>query len=547
MNKDQILFDFSRELEKYLPDEISSFRKGQIVKCRVADIGDDKIIVDLGSKTEGVIKKSEVDRHFVEKGKIIEAMIIGRTPDGLYKLSFRAAKEKKMAEYLSELMRARKAVIGIVLRKNKNVFEVDVGDFSGLGIGEYIAICPASHAEDIKVGNPYEFVIKERTQDGKFIISRKEYLQVLLEEERKRISQNLKPGAIMECKVIRVTDLYAEIDFGGGVRGKILRDDVSWVRVESCKDKLVKGQVVSVKILETEPTIRASLKHLGTDPWVEVEKVFKVGDVVEGIISDIRDFGVFVRVKVKDNEIEALLPFSEAGWNKELAKGNFEIGQPITATIINLSPQDKKMILSIKSMLPDPYKILSSSADEVYKATVIHKNKRGYIVDVDVHQAQVRIRALLPKSEVSWLVNDVELNSGDQIYVKPIAVRGKDVIVSKRKVEDNIVQKIFEEIKGKHIKVKILFNPTKVDKGLWVVFEKDGKALRGFIPAGNLVSKMANYSKGEELKCQAIGVDNSEGIIIFSEVKSMLEEVSGGKAAVSLGAFFENLTKQGNK
>jgi len=154
--------ELEKEIEKYLffPEK-SELKKGEIVKCRIIDIVDDYVIVDLGLKTEGRIKKNEIDEEKLKKGEIIEAMYLGRSEDGLYRLSYKLAKEKRFSEYLTKMMTERKAVHGLVIGRDRGFYEVDVGEFSGLGLGKYIALCPVSHAEDIKPGGHYEFMVRD--------------------------------------------------------------------------------------------------------------------------------------------------------------------------------------------------------------------------------------------------------------------------------------------------------------------------------------------------------------------------------------------------
>ncbi len=536
--------DIAEEIEKYLIAEQFEPQKGHIVKCRIIEILDDIVLVDLGLKTEGKIKKSEIDERWLRNGKEVEAVFLGRGADGLYKLSYKAAKEMKMVEYLERLRRERKPVHGIVLGKTKSFYDVDVGDLSGLNVGEYIALCPVSHAADIKVGGHYEFAIRDRAENGKFILSRKDYLQILKEEERKKVLAQLKPGAVMECKVIRVTNLYADVDFGGGIRGKILRDDVDWNRVESCRDKLVRGQEIKVKIIETEPFIRASIKHLTRDPWLLASEKYKVGDVIEGEISDIKDFGAFIKVDVGGAFIEALLPFSEAGWNKAEAKKKFNVGDKVSAVIINFAPEQRKLTLSLKKILPNPYDILRNEPNKVRRAIVRSEVSRGYIVELYIEEAETHIKAFLPKSEISWFLNDtISLKEGDEIDVKTIFVRWDDVVVSKKKVEEDVMKNIYEDIKGREFEARVILAPDKKDRGLWVSFNVDGKIIKGFIPLSELVSKIINYSKDEIVKCQVIDYDSRLDTIILSENKAMLDEASGNKVTVTLGSLLENITK----
>lgn len=540
----QDIINIEKEIEKYLYNP--EIRKGGIVRGRIVDVSEDYAIVDLGFKIEGKIRTHEIDREKLKIGETVEAQVVGRTSDGLFMLSYKMAKERRINEYLSELFKSGKSVIGTVVGKTKRGYEVDVGEFSGLDLGKYFVLCPFSEAGDIKVGGQYEFAIKKNEENGKFFLSRKAYLQMLREEERKRVLSSLKVGAILEAKVVMVTNFYAEVDFGGGIRGKILRDDVDWNRVESCKDKLKKGQVVKVKILEMEPYIRASIKHVHGNPWEKVTELFKNGDVVEGEVSDIKDFGVFVKIKIGESDIEALLPFSEAGWDRgEEVKNKFYVGQSVSATIINILPNERKITLSLKKMLPNPYDILKNSLNKERKAVVRVAGRRGYVVDINVEEAGAKIRAFLPKSEVSWFINEEDsLKEGDEIEVKVLSVRGNDVIVSRKKVNEDFVNSIIQELSGKTISAKVAQEPDIRARGLWVVFEYEGKFLRGFIPVSELASKISSYSKDETVQCELVDYSKNIDAFILSENKSILKEIKKQTQGVSLGALLSQIEKK---
>lgn len=544
MRQNQDKINIEKELEKYLYNDVGEIQRGSIVKCKIVDVIGDYAIVDLGFKIEGKIRASEIDKENLYPGQIVEAQVVSKGGEGLFILSYKAAKEKRLNEYLSKLYEQGKAIHGVVIRKSKGGYDIDIGELSGLGFGRYILFCPFSESEDIQEGGQYEFAIKKSEKD-RYLLSRKLYLQTIREEERKKVLSSLKVGAVMEGKIVRVSNLFAEIDFGGDIRGRILRDDVDWNRVESCKQKLKKGQVIKVKILEVDPDIRCSIKHIYANPWYKAKELFKSGDIVEGEISDVKDFGVFVKIKVEDSEVEALLPFSEASWDKgEDIKGRFQVGQVISAAIINVSPEDRKITLSMKKVLPNPYDALRSSPDKVRKAVVRNVGKKGYIVDVDVEEAQAKVRAFLPLSEVSWFMDSETLKENDEIQVKTLSVRKDDVVVSKKKVQEDVLKKIIDDAVGKVVKAKIVRSIDRSTKGVWVVFEKDGKLLRGFVPLNELVSKVTGYSKDEEISCEVLDYDKNIDAFILSESKVVLKEMKNLNQGITLGALFSQLQKK---
>jgi small subunit ribosomal protein S1 len=174
-------------------------------------------------------------------------------------------------------------------------------------------------------------------------------LKKLLQKPFESFKQKHKVGDVVKGKVVNTTDFGAFIELGE-VEGLLHNEDASWSREFKCKENLKVGDEIEVKIVKIDhekEKISLSLKELGDSPVKEYSKTHAAGDVVVGIIRDIKDFGVFVEL-VKN--VDGLIPNDELYPKKkeELAKG-----EEIECSIINISPESGKIRLSVKKIEKD--------------------------------------------------------------------------------------------------------------------------------------------------------------------------------------------------
>jgi small subunit ribosomal protein S1 len=310
---------------------------GQTVQGTVVAIGDGVAFVDVGAKGEATIALDELrdDDGALEVGvgDRIQATLTSMT--GGLTLSRKLQRGAATARQLEDAYRSGLPVEGKVERSIKAGYEV--------GIARQRAFCPISqidivrHADpEIHVGRVYAFKIVEYRDDGrKFVVSRR----ALLDEEQKARAADVRativPGAVVTGRVVSVQDFGAFIDLGGGVQGLLHVSEMGWSRVANVSQFVSAGQALTVKVLRVDQKaaqIALGLKQLTADPWSAAEVKYQVGQVVEGRVTRIADFGAFVEL---EPGIEALAhastfpPTGKAGgWSKSIAVGTtaaFEI------------------------------------------------------------------------------------------------------------------------------------------------------------------------------------------------------------------------------
>ncbi|NJN54207.1 MAG: S1 RNA-binding domain-containing protein, partial [Anaerolineae bacterium] len=191
-------------------------------------------------------------------------------------------------------------------------------------------------------------VIEIEMEQNRFILS--ERAALVKAGERDRLFKNMMPGKQVQGEVTNLTDFGAFVDLGG-VEGLIHISELSWSRVTHPTDVVQPGQEVTVRVLQVDSEngrIALSLKQLKNDPWQTVDQRFQPGQMVEGVVSKVVNFGAFVQI---EDELEGLIHISE------LAEGTFlhprnvvRRGQAVRARVLFVDGAAKRLALSLRGV-----------------------------------------------------------------------------------------------------------------------------------------------------------------------------------------------------
>ena len=170
------------------------------------------------------------------------------------------------------------------------------------------------------------------------------------------INENYPVGMRLTRKIVKVTNAGAFVELEEGIDGFLHVDDLSWTsRVKNPASVLHEGEELEVVVIESSPeerNIRLGVKQLSEDPWRSFAKAFRVGSIVEGIVSNVTDFGVFVKVQ---GDIDGLVKKQDLSSDRDLswddALKNFTAGMAVKAVVIDLSPDRQKLGLSIRDLV----------------------------------------------------------------------------------------------------------------------------------------------------------------------------------------------------
>lgn len=369
------------QMEELMDEIEKSLRipgRGEIVKGTIIQVRDNEIVVNLGCKKDGIIPKDEITTDSsVDLNKLynisdeIEAQVV-KTDDGEGNLLL-SKRKLDVHEHWSEM---------IEIFKDKSVIEVKVKNKVKGGViatfKELTGFIPISQLSDKYVEDVDEYVgkvlaIKVTQLDkkkNKIVFSHRTYLD---EERTKKIEQvwnKIAEGEVIDGKVMRFTNYGAFVDIGG-IDGLLHISEISWGKINHPSDALKIGQEIKVKVLSIDKAnekVSLGLKQTTAEPWAEVDSKFQVGDVIEGKVVQIKDYGVFVEI---EPGMDGLVHISEMSYKHVANPGTeVEMNKMVEAKILDIDKDNKRISLSIKETLEKPEEevaeqVLEESEDQV--------------------------------------------------------------------------------------------------------------------------------------------------------------------------------------
>jgi 4-hydroxy-3-methylbut-2-enyl diphosphate reductase len=357
-NNELSMNDFMDEIEKSmrLP------RGGEMVTGTIHQVTDREIIVNLGCKKDGIIPKEEIklepDQKLTELfhvGDEIHAKVI-KTDDGDGSILL-SRKKLEAVEHWDEINNAY---------ENRTLIDVNVlRQVNGGVIAAYKEVqgfIPLSQLSDKFVEDSAEFVGRTLSvrvsrvdqRRGKAVFSRKAHLQEEKQKLMEEIWSTIEVGDIVEGAVMRFTDYGAFVDIGG-IDGLLHISEISWGKLKHPQEVLKIGQTIQVKVLSMNSEkgkISLGLKQTQPEPWAVIDDKYQVGDVVEGKVVQIKEYGCFVEL---EPGLDGLVHISEVN-HKRIGNINdeFSVGDTVKAKILEIDKENKRISLSIKETIEPP-------------------------------------------------------------------------------------------------------------------------------------------------------------------------------------------------
>lgn len=333
--------------------------RGELVTARVIQVDNDKVFVDLGTKSEGVVPMDELSASPFDKagdvvkvGDQINVVVIhpeGREGNPI--VSRKRAEFEAAWDRLEEEFKNKETISAVATEKVKGGLVVDIGvrgfvPFSHVGSGHEKNI-------DKYVGQSLKLKIIELDRDRrKVILSNKAAEKANREERKKTIFGSVKPGDILEGTVRRVVDYGAFIDLGGA-DGLLHVSEMSWSRVEHPSEVLKEGDDIRVMVLRLDPDAgRISLgrRQVLPDPWSSIRDNYSVGQRLTLPVSRVVPSGAFVKLP---EGAEAFIPVAEMAHGR-INKPSDVVskGQDVEVQVIDIRPDERRMLLSMRALLP---------------------------------------------------------------------------------------------------------------------------------------------------------------------------------------------------
>lgn len=354
----------NNEMERLYAETFQRIEEGGIRSGKIVAIKQDSVIVDIGYKTEGVIRIeefSEEELRSLKPGDKIEVYVITmRDSEGSISLSKDRASKMKIWDVLEKAAQEGTPVEGIITEKTKGGLTVDIGGVKAFLPGSQIDIKVTKDADALLRQKMLFRVLKINNKRSNVIVSRR----ALLEEERiKKKGETIgkiKEGAVLEGFVKNITDYGVFVDLGG-IDGLLHISDISWGRITHPSEFFAIGDKIEVVVLkydETSERITLGYKQKQTDPWANVEEKYPVGRKIKGKIVSITDYGAFIEL---EGGLEGLIHISEIDWTPKPKHPSkyLSIGETVEAVVLKVDRTERKLSLSIKHCKPSPWQLIS--------------------------------------------------------------------------------------------------------------------------------------------------------------------------------------------
>ena len=333
---------------------------GDIVNVEVLDVEDGQIEVGVeNAGVEGVITRREYTsdrnadlRDLVKPGDKFKALVLRRAggdkENGEFFFSVTRLKEREAYDKLQKDFEEGKAIEGTVTSSVRGGLLVDVGTRGFLPA----SLISNRYVSDLKpyIGKTMKLKITEIDPNkNRLILSHKDLVEEEREEAFDKVASQLVVGDVIEGKVSRLTNFGAFIDVGG-VDGLVHISEISYKHVDKPSDALKAGQDVKVKVIGIDNDrhrISLSIKQTEPSPFEQATANLNEGDVFEGEVKSLTNFGAFVEVA---DGIQGLVHVSEIS-NKHVDKPSdvLKVGQTVKVKVLNIDPSDRRISLSIKA------------------------------------------------------------------------------------------------------------------------------------------------------------------------------------------------------
>lgn len=338
-------------------------RPGDVVEGKVHQVTEDEVIVNIGCKKDGILKKNEVSLEegqtlldLFKEGDTVQAKVMKTDDnDGGILLSKKKLEINENYKELNEAMENKETLsVKLIKKVNGGVIAVFKEVTGFVPMSQLADTFVTEENVDGFIGQTVDIkVLRVDNRRNRAVFSRK---AVLVEEKRKQVAEvwaNLNVGDIVEGKVMRFTDYGAFVDIGG-VDGLLHISEISWGKLKNPQEVLNIGDIINVKILslnEEKGKISLGLKQTTPEPWSQVGTKYQIGDVIDGKVVQIKEYGAFVELEAG---LDGLVHISEiANKRVENVADELSLGQEIKAKIMDIDSDRKRISLSIKATLKD--------------------------------------------------------------------------------------------------------------------------------------------------------------------------------------------------
>lgn len=348
----------SRVEYDFVPPKTGDIRQGKVVR-----VEPNQIAVDIGGKKEGIIPAAELERvspdlraRLVVGQEIPVYVVRGETQDEDAVLSLSQAKSFEDWMRAEQLLASGEVFEGTVSTFNKGGLIVPFGRLRGFIPASQVASRPTGYAPSTEGQAPSEGdwlpkmvgmkiplkVIEVDQRRRRLIFSERQAVKQWRKSQRERLMEEIKEGEVRKGRVSNLTPFGAFVDLGG-VDGLVHVSEISYERVKHPADVLRIGQEVDVLVMRIDREkgrIGLSMRRTRPDPWTNIDERYQRGQSVDGVVTNVTDFGAFVQL---EPGVEGLVHVSEMQGGPKL-----KVGDHSQFRVLNVEPTRQRISLEPK-------------------------------------------------------------------------------------------------------------------------------------------------------------------------------------------------------
>ena len=351
---------FEQMFEQSLQEKVHDISVGEVLLGKVVKVGTEKVLIDIGKKSEGEIDINEfrttegtIDVELGEEFHVLVERL--ENEYGLLTLSKDRADLARAWDEIADACEKNEILEGTVTAVVKGGLQVNIGVMAFLP-GSQVDTRPVKNLEQF-VGKTLKFrVIKFNKKRGNIVLSRRAVVSQERELQRAETLANIQEGMIVTGVVKNITEYGAFIDLGG-MDGLLHITDMSWGRIKHPSELFAVGDEIKVKVLKYDrekERVSLGLKQVTANPWDEAEYKFPVGMTVKGKVVSLKDYGAFVEL---EDGIEGLIHVSEMSWTERVKHPSklINVGDEVECKVLEVDSKNKRISLGLKQLQSNPW------------------------------------------------------------------------------------------------------------------------------------------------------------------------------------------------
>ncbi len=529
--------------------ENRKLKENEIIKATVTEITENFIVVDCKAKMEGMIPveefKNDDEISKLKVGSEIDVFLERiESFKGEIVISREKARKMKAWKKLEKVFETQEEMTGYITGKVKGGFVATVEGLPCFMPSSQIDVRPLKKIDHL-MNIPLKVVATRIDKNrGNVCVSRRAVLEKSKNAEITEALKKIKEGDVVENAIVKATTDWGVFLDINGIDALLHVSDLSHGRVKRPSDLVTIGQKIKVKITKIDNKtnrVSASVKALTVDPYEEIETKYKIGEIYEGVVTKIMDYGCFVKI---EEGIEGLIHSSELDWTNRNIKTNkvLSISQKIKFKVVNIDVESKRISLSYKATLDNPWDKAKKMINEEVFIKINNITEKAIFGLVE----ELGLSGMLHYKELSYQENLEDLKKfkkNEKIKVKIIEVKDEKIKLSLRALEKDPMSWFKENGKkeGDIITTRIY---ETLKTGVKVSIDKD-KKLIVTIRKNDLAKDAADqrpevFSKDNALDAKIIELD-----LVTRKVKLSVKAAQLDEEKSLIAKFGQGATKSG--